>query len=74
MWHIGVGWGEKSAWLAIYQGRWTNSGDLFKLSGNSYDLHLGVQGVDDFLLIRVYRQTYALDRNPFLPCGLDPHC
>jgi hypothetical protein len=53
VWHIGVGWGEDSAWLAIYQGRWTNSGDLFQFSGNSCGLHLGVQGVNDFLLVIV---------------------
>lgn len=58
-------------WLEKFQLKWATNGDLSKLFGNPFDLHLQLQNVDQFLVVK--SQTHVVDFHKFVTCCQNLH-
>ena len=47
---------HKPEWLSVYNWRWAEEGDLFKLLGIPFGLNLNVSDIDNFLYSKISRK------------------
>jgi hypothetical protein len=50
VWRTGVGQGTPLGWVEKYQWMWATNGDLLKVLGTPFGLHVGLHNVDHFLV------------------------